>query len=57
VDTSQPGQPEPAPAGPETEAVIAADERLTPDQRAALIAVYRSMLHDSPAAEDGPGSQ
>ena len=50
VGTSQPGQPEPAPARPDTEAVIGADERLTPDQRAALIAVYRSMLRDSPAA-------
>jgi transcriptional regulator with XRE-family HTH domain len=29
---------------PQTEAVIRADERLTDDQKAALIAVYRSML-------------
>jgi transcriptional regulator with XRE-family HTH domain len=54
VDTSQPGQPAP---GPETEAVIAADERLTQDQRAALIAVYRSMLRDGPAAERPPGGE
>ena len=56
VGHSQPGQPDPAPASPDTEAVIAADERLTPDQRAALIAVYRSMLHDSPAGQ-APGGQ
>jgi transcriptional regulator with XRE-family HTH domain len=48
-------QPEPAPASPDTEAVIGADERLTPDQRAALIAVYRSMLRDSPAAGQARG--
>jgi transcriptional regulator with XRE-family HTH domain len=55
LGTSRPGQPEPAPASPETEAVISADERLTPDQRAALIAVYRSMLRDSPATGHAPG--
>ncbi len=49
VGTGQPAQPEPPPPGPGTEAVISADERLTPDQRAALIAVYRSMLRDGPA--------
>jgi len=32
-------------ASPPTEDVIRADERLTEDQKAALIAVYRSMLH------------
>jgi hypothetical protein len=57
VDSSQPGQSEPAPASPGTEAVIGADGRLTPDQRAALIAVYRSMLHDGPAAERAPGGK
>jgi transcriptional regulator with XRE-family HTH domain len=55
VNTAPPDVPEPAPGGPGTEAVIAADERLTPDQRAALIAVYRSMLRDSPAAGQSPG--
>ncbi len=43
----EPGPPE-APAGdevtPQTEDAIRADERLTEDQKAALIAVYRSML-------------
>jgi transcriptional regulator with XRE-family HTH domain len=59
VGTSQPGQPDPdaAPASPDTEAVIGADERLTPDQRAALIAVYRSMLRDSPAAGQARGAE
>ncbi|HEY6278160.1 MAG TPA: helix-turn-helix domain-containing protein [Streptosporangiaceae bacterium] len=47
VNTSEPGA---EPAAPGTEAVISADERLTPDQRAALIAVYRSMLRGGPAA-------
>jgi len=56
LGTSQPAQPEPAPAGPGTEAVISADQRLTPDQRAALIAVYRSMLRDSPASGPAPGA-
>ena len=55
MDTSQPAGPGPAPASPETEAVIAADGRLTPDQRAALIAVYRSMLRDSPAGQAPAG--
>jgi transcriptional regulator with XRE-family HTH domain len=32
------------PAAPQTEDVIRADERLSADQKAALIAVYRSML-------------
>jgi len=39
---SEPG--EPASASPPTEDVIRADERLSDDQKAALIAVYRSML-------------
>ena len=56
LGTSQPAQPEPALAGPGTEAVISADQRLTPDQRAALIAVYRSMLRDSPAPGQAPGA-
>ncbi len=55
VDAGQPGQREPVPASPETEAVISADERLTPDQRAALIAVYRSMLRDGPATRPASG--
>jgi transcriptional regulator with XRE-family HTH domain len=54
--TSQPAQPDPPPAGPDTEAVISADERLTPGQRAALIAVYRSM-RDGPASGQAPGNQ
>jgi transcriptional regulator with XRE-family HTH domain len=57
VNSSQPGQSEPAPAGAGTEAVIGADERLTQDQRAALIAVYRSMLRDGPAEERAPGGK
>ena len=32
------------PEGPSTEAAIRADERLSEDQKSALIAVYRSML-------------
>ena len=51
-----PAQPDPPPAGPDTEVVISADERLTPDQRAALIAVYRSM-RDGAASGQAPGSQ
>jgi transcriptional regulator with XRE-family HTH domain len=35
---------DPAPPLPPTEDVIRADDRLTEEQRAALIAVYRSML-------------
>ncbi len=57
LGTSQPAQPEPPPAGPDTEAVISADERLTPDQRAALIAVYRSMLRDGPASGQARGTE
>jgi transcriptional regulator with XRE-family HTH domain len=37
-------QPGPGPAAPPTEDAIRADERLSDDQKAALIAVYRSML-------------
>jgi transcriptional regulator with XRE-family HTH domain len=37
-------QPGPAPAAPSTEDAIRADQRLSDDQKAALIAVYRSML-------------
>jgi hypothetical protein len=36
---------------PGTEDAIAADPRLGEDQKAALIAVYRSMLASAPAAE------
>ncbi len=43
---SSPGQkrPGPGPAAPSTEDAIRADPRLSDDQKAALIAVYRSML-------------
>jgi transcriptional regulator with XRE-family HTH domain len=47
VPVADPGAEEPAPeaAGkPQTEDVIRADERLSEDQKAALIAVYRSMV-------------
>jgi transcriptional regulator with XRE-family HTH domain len=47
VPVADPGTEEPAPeaAGkPQTEDVIRADERLSEDQKAALIAVYRSMV-------------
>jgi transcriptional regulator with XRE-family HTH domain len=37
-------QPGPEPAAPSTEDAIRADQRLNEDQKAALIAVYRSML-------------
>jgi transcriptional regulator with XRE-family HTH domain len=39
-----PGAEEDQPTGPPTEDAIRADERLSDDQKAALIAVYRSML-------------
>ena len=38
------GQPGPGPAAPPTEDAIRADQRLSDDQKTALIAVYRSML-------------
>lgn len=38
------GQADRAPAVPSTEDAIGADQRLSEDQKAALIAVYRSML-------------
>jgi len=38
------GQPGPRPAAPPVEDAIRADQRLSDDQKAALIAVYRSML-------------
>lgn len=38
------GQADRAPAVPSTEDAIGADQRLNEDQKAALIAVYRSML-------------
>jgi hypothetical protein len=40
-----PGAPAAASARPSTEDAIRADPRLSDDQKAALIAVYRSMLH------------
>jgi transcriptional regulator with XRE-family HTH domain len=39
-----PASPTPDEAGPLTEDAIRADERLSEDQKSALIAVYRSML-------------
>ena len=44
IDPADSGQPGTAPPGPGTEATIRADERLSDDQKNALIAVYRSML-------------
>jgi len=41
---ADPGPGEPGPANLPTEAAIRADGRLSEDQKAALIAVYRSML-------------
>jgi len=38
------GQPAPGTAAPSTEEAVRADQRLSDDQKAALIAVYRSML-------------
>jgi transcriptional regulator with XRE-family HTH domain len=51
------GSPGAEPAGPKpvtlaTEDAIRGDERLAEDQKAALIAVYRSMLGGPPAAAD-----
>src|SRR5262252_761602 len=43
-DGGQPGPAPAAPAPPSTEDAIRADQRLSDDQKAALIAVYRSML-------------
>jgi hypothetical protein len=40
-----------------TEQVIAADPRLGDDQKAALIAVYRSMLASAPPASEPPASE
>src|SRR6476659_8152795 len=45
-----------APNGPGTEQVIAADPRLGDEQKAALIAVYRSMLASAPPASTPPAS-
>jgi transcriptional regulator with XRE-family HTH domain len=39
-----PADADPAPPAPATEAAIRTDQRLTDDQKTALIAVYRSML-------------
>jgi transcriptional regulator with XRE-family HTH domain len=44
------------PNAPGTEQVIAADPRLGDDQKAALIAVYRSMLASAPPASAPPAS-
>ena len=42
------------PNGPGTEQVIAADPRLGDEQKAALIAVYRSMLASAPPVTEAP---
>jgi transcriptional regulator with XRE-family HTH domain len=42
------------PNAPGTERVIAADPRLGDDQKAALIAVYRSMLASAPPVTEAP---
>jgi transcriptional regulator with XRE-family HTH domain len=47
------GNAEDRPKPPPTEEAIRADERLNEEQKAALIAVYRSMLAQTPA---GPGA-
>jgi len=44
IDPAGPGEDGKRPGSPSTEAAIRADERLSEDQKAALIAVYRSML-------------
>jgi transcriptional regulator with XRE-family HTH domain len=44
VDSMADGQDRSGPAVPQTEAAIRADQRLSEDQKTALIAVYRSML-------------
>jgi transcriptional regulator with XRE-family HTH domain len=44
ITSASPAPDETAPAGPLTEDAIRADERLSEDQKSALIAVYRSMV-------------
>jgi transcriptional regulator with XRE-family HTH domain len=44
IDPAAPGQAGPGQAAPGAEAAIRRDERLSEDQKGALIAVYRSML-------------
>jgi transcriptional regulator with XRE-family HTH domain len=44
INPASPAEDGNGPAGPTTEATIRADERLSEDQKSALIAVYRSML-------------
>ena len=44
ITPAGPGEGEAGSASPQTEASIRADQRLSEDQKAALIAVYRSML-------------
>jgi transcriptional regulator with XRE-family HTH domain len=44
IDAASPGEDRTGSANPSTEAAIRDDERLSDDQKAALIAVYRSML-------------
>lgn len=38
----------------DTEAAIRADSRLTPEKKRALLAVYRSLIVESPDADRGP---
>ena len=44
IGPASPDEDGKGPEGPSTEAAIRADERLSEDQKSALIAVYRSML-------------
>jgi hypothetical protein len=44
ITPASPAPGEAGPAGPPTEDAIRGDERLSEDQKSALIAVYRSML-------------
>jgi transcriptional regulator with XRE-family HTH domain len=44
INPAGPGEDGKEPGSPSTEAAIRADDRLSEDQKAALIAVYRSML-------------
>ena len=44
IGPASPDEDGKGPEGPSTEATIRADERLSEDQKSALIAVYRSML-------------
>ena len=50
ITPASPDPGETGPASPLTEDAIRADERLSEDQKSALIAVYRSMLPPAPGA-------